>query len=145
MTPSTPPVNPPTVAELLNDPVVQRALEQAWVDSQADDPVQRHEEGGWIYMDTTTGQISIRRAPPGLRSRLSLANPPVVLGSVVVGTFHTHPNPTAEGWEPGPSPTDAASAAHSGVPWLIQADDGAHSTGPNCRRGELAGGPGYPP
>jgi hypothetical protein len=38
----------PTAADLLNEPVVQRALEEAWIDSVAADPVQRHEEGGWI-------------------------------------------------------------------------------------------------
>ena len=54
------PATPPTIAELLNNPVVQQAMEEAWVDSLADDPQLRHEEGGWIYMDTTTGQISIQ-------------------------------------------------------------------------------------
>jgi hypothetical protein len=139
-----PPSGPPTAAELLNDPVVQQAMEQAWIDSQVTDLVHRHEEGGWIYMDTTTGQITTRRAPAGSRALLDLGSPPPVAGSVVVGTFHTHPNPTAEGWVPGPSATDQASATHTGVPWLIRADDGVHSTGPTSRRGGLAGGPGYP-
>ena len=145
MTGSTPPNQPPTTAELSADLVVRAAMEQAWIDSQPSDPVQRHEEGGWIYMDTATGQITTRRAPAGTLARLSLANPSLVPGAVVVGTFHTHPNPTAEGWDPSPSPTDRASAAYSGVPWLIRADNGIHSTGPDNRRGGLAGGPGYPP
>src|SRR5262249_43722054 len=102
---------PPTTSELMNDPVVQQAMEQAGLDSQPDDPAHRHEEGGWIYLDLTTGQITVQRAAPGLRSRLSLANPPLVAGSAVVGTFHTHPNPTTAGWNPGPSRTDQASAA----------------------------------
>jgi len=142
---AAPPVRPPTTAELLADPVVQQALGEAWIDSQAGDPVLRHEEGGWIYMDTTTSQTGIRRAPAGQQSRLDLGNPPLIPGSVVVGTFHTHPNPTAEGWNPGPSSTDQASAHYTGVPWLIRADDGLYSTGPDSRRGGLGGGPGYPP
>src|SRR5262245_16550474 len=72
----------PTVAELLRDPDVQRALEQAWVDSLPDDPAQRHEEGGWIYMDTTTGAIAARRAAAGGRATLDLNTPPVVSGAV---------------------------------------------------------------
>ena len=30
--------------------------------------------------------------------------------SVVAATFHTHPNPSGEGWEPGPSAADTQSA-----------------------------------
>ena len=137
--------NPPSTADLLNHPIVCQAMEQAWLDSQAGDPLHRHEEGGWIYMDTTTGQISIRRAPAGQRNQLSLGGPPIVFGSVVVGTFHTHPNPTAEGWNPGPSSTGQNSAIQSGVPWLIRADNGVYSTGPDSRRGGIPGGPGFPP
>jgi hypothetical protein len=48
------------------------------------------------------------------------------------------------GWNPGPSPTDVVSAASSGVPWLIRADDGDYTTGPIRRRGGLPGDPGYP-
>jgi hypothetical protein len=135
----------PTIAQLLNDPTVQRALEDAWVDSLPGNPVQRHEEGGWIFMDTTTGTLTAVRAPAGSQTLLDLDTPPLFLGSVVVATFHTHPNPTAEGWNPGPSPADEQSAWLLGVPCLIRADDGIHSTGPASRRGGLAGGPGYPP
>jgi hypothetical protein len=142
---TNPPTRPPTAAELLNDSLVRQAMEEAWVDSQPDDPMARHEEGGWIYMDTRTGLVSTRRAPAGTRSGVDLASPPTVAGSVVVGTFHTHPNPTDEGWYPGPSPLDDASAAHSGVPWLIRSDNGLYQTGPDSRRGGLTGGIGYPP
>ena len=41
----------PTAADLLYELLVQQALEQAWNDSLPGDSVQRHEEGGWIYMD----------------------------------------------------------------------------------------------
>jgi hypothetical protein len=121
---------PPTATDLRSDPVVVSAIEQAWDDSQPDDPIARHEEGGWIYMDTVTGEIATRRQAAGGQATIDLSNPPVVLGSVVVGKFHTHPNPTAEGWTGGPS--------------LIRADDGIHFSGPDQRRGGLGGGPGFP-
>jgi hypothetical protein len=136
---------PLTADELLADLSVQRAMEDAWNDSLVADPANRHEEGGWIYQDVTTGRITALRAPAGSMSRLELGNPPPVAGSVVVGTFHTHPNPTAEGWEPGPSQTDQTNASLTGVPWLIRADDGFHVTGPDSRRGGFTGGPGFPP
>jgi len=77
----------PTTIELLNHLLVQQALEQAWIDSQSADPAYRHEEGGWIYMDTTTGAITQRRAPAGARAVLDLLTPILVPGCVVVATF----------------------------------------------------------
>ena len=119
-------------------------MHDAWVDSQADDPTQRHEEGGWIYMDLANETLTIYRAPSGARSSIDLNQPPPVAGAVVVGKFHTHPNPTAEGWVPGPSAADERNAARHGVPSLIRADDGDYATGPDSRRGGLGGNPGYP-
>jgi hypothetical protein len=145
MTPTSPPSRPPTATELLAEPVVIQAMEDAWQDSLPADPMLRHGEGGWIYLDTTNGQLLIRRAPAGLQTDLDLSNPPLVPGAIVVGTFHTHPNPTAAGWDPRPSLDDQTNAQLSGVPWLIRADNGYHSTGPPSRRGGLAGGPGFPP
>lgn len=138
-------MRPPTAAELQNDPLVQMALEEAWIDSQADDPLNRHEEGGWIYLDVTTGRLTIQRAPAGVQASVDLRNPPLRAGSVVVGKYHTHPNPTSEGWNPGPSAQDRALDARHGVPDLIRADNGVYVSGPDSRRGGLAGGPGYPP
>jgi proteasome lid subunit RPN8/RPN11 len=135
----------PTIAELLADTIVQRALDIAWSDSLVTDPSRRHEEGGWIYMEVASGTIAVRRSAAGAQASLDLSAPPVVTGSVVVGTFHTHPNPSAEGWNPGPSTADTLSAIILGVPCLIRADDGTYSTGPDSRRGGLTGGPGYPP
>jgi hypothetical protein len=144
MNPTNPPTRAPIAAELLANTVVQAAMQQAWIDSQVSDAANRHEEGGWIDLETMTGQISIRRAPSGTQQRLDLGDPPVLPGSVVVGTFHTHPNPTIEGWEPGPSPDDQFWSNVTGVPWLIQADDGTHATGPVNRRGGSSGNPGFP-
>jgi hypothetical protein len=138
------PTPPPTAAELVNDPVVRAALEQAWLDSVADDPQLRHEEGGWIYMDLSNGALSIRRAAGGAEADIDLTSPPAVAGAVVVGKFHTHPNPRIEGWYTGPSPDDRWIDAKHGVPDLIRAEDGIHFSGPASRRGGLGGGPGYP-
>jgi hypothetical protein len=134
----------PTANDLLNDATVRQALEDAWRDSLVGVPTRRHEEGGWIYADTSTGAITIRRASAGGQADLDLSSPRQVPGSVVVATFHTHPNPTAEGWHPGPSSEDVQSAWVLGVPCLIRAEDGIHVTGPQSRRGGLAGGPGFP-
>lgn len=95
-------------------------------------------------MDTTTGEITTRRAPSGWQAGLNLSWPPVVPGHVVVAKFHTHPNPSSEGWMTGPSASDRLIDARHGVPDLILADDGIHVSGPETRRGGLAGGPGYP-
>jgi hypothetical protein len=135
----------PTAADLLNELVVQQALGQAWTDSLAGDPIQRHEEGGWIYVNMTTGEVVARRAPAGLQTTLDLSAPPLIPDAVVVATFHTDPNPSADGWDSGPSAADTQSAWLFGVPCLIRADDGIHMTGPPSRRGGLGGGPGFPP
>jgi hypothetical protein len=135
----------PTAAELLNEPVVQQALDDAWQDSLPADPARRHEEGGWIFMNPTTREVLSCRAPAGEQSLLDVSAPPVVAGAVVVATFHTHPNPSAEGWDPGPSSADTQSAWIFGVPCLIRADDGIYTTGPISRRGGLGSGLGYPP
>lgn len=145
MAASNPPTRPPTATELLNAPLALQALTQAWIDSQSDNPVQRHEEGGWIYMDLSTGYLAIQRAARVLSAANDLSLPPLIPGSIVVGKFHTHPNPRAEGWYPGPSPGDRRIDDLHGVPDLIQAEDGIHLSGPATRRGGLMGGPGYPP
>jgi hypothetical protein len=95
-------------------------------------------------MDATTGAVTILRAPPGQQSTTALHAPPLISGSFVVAIFHTHPNPTAEGYFGGPSGFDQLSADALGVPCLIRADDGDYTTGPERRRGGLTGNPGFP-
>jgi hypothetical protein len=124
---------------------VQLALAQAWKDSLPHDPATRHEEGGWIYINVTTGELIARRAAAGLQAELEIGNPPLLPDSVIVATFHTHPNPTSEGWNPGPSDVDEEVLHRLGVPGLIRADDGVYVAGPDSRRGGLAGEPGFPP
>jgi hypothetical protein len=140
----TVPTRAPTADELRQNSTVLQALEQAWKDSLTDDPLRRHEEGGWVYQSLQTGELTVRRAPRGLQAELEIGNPPLLSDYVIVGTFHTHPNPTADGWDPGPSEVDQAVQEELGVPGLIRADDGVYATGPDSRRGGLAGPPGYP-
>ena len=134
----------PTSSELLKDPEVQRALDEAWADSLADDPARRQQEGGWIYCETTRGEIVTKRASAGNQMEMDLGSPPDVPGFLVVGTFHTHPNPTAEGWRAGPSELDKQTAGSAGVPFLIRADNGDYCASPDSRRGGMVGNPGYP-
>ena len=133
----------PTASELLNQHTVRQALESAWLDSQPDSQRERHEEGGWIYMDMTTGLITVRRVEHGGPALIDLNHPPLVAGSVVVGKFHTHPNPTSDGWEPGPSKSDRRLDQLHGVPDLIRSDSGVYFSGPERRRGGISGSPGY--
>lgn len=134
----------PTALELLAQPLVQQALDGAWVNSCPLHPDNRHEEGGWIYLNPTTGEIRVERATSGSQAAIDLNNPPIPMGFLVVGKFHTHPNPAAEGWVTGPSQTDLNTDAFHGVPDLIRAEDGIHLSGPDRRRGGLVGDPGYP-
>jgi hypothetical protein len=134
----------PSAADLQLHPVVAAALEAAWQDSLPIDPHQRHEEGGWIYSELSSGTISIMRAPRGRLRAINLSSPPELAGWVVVGKFHTHPNPTDEGWEPGPSEQDEFIDGRHGVPDLIRSDQGVFVSGPDSRRGGLGGLPGYP-
>jgi hypothetical protein len=135
----------PTAGELQGDPTVRHVLDQAWKDSLPDDPARRHEEGGWIYMDIATGEIAVRRQVPGRQASIDLSRPPLLPGSVMVGKFHTHPNPASDGWALGPSRRDLQVDSRHGVPDLIRAEDGVHVSGPESRRGGLDGGPGFPP
>ncbi len=134
----------PNVNEIVAIPAVLAELEEAWVDSFAHDSVLRHEEGGWIYFSEADIEFQVRRAVGGGRASLDLNTPPELEGYFVVATFHTHPNPASEGWDTGPSLADTESAHILGVPCIIRAEDGIHSTGPTARRGGLTGNPGFP-
>ncbi len=112
-------------------------------------PAGVHEEAGWIYQNLITGALDTRRAAAGGQANGSVANPPDVADSVVVGTFHTHPNIGPCWGALFPSGTDTNSANGAGVPFLIMGafPDVAHtqttSTGPGQRL-HLAGGRGFP-
>jgi len=96
-------------------------------------------------METTSGEIAVRRQEAGRQASIDLSRPPILPGFVVVGKFHTHPNPSSAVWIPGPSRRDLVVDAIHGVPDLIRADNGIHVSGPFSRRGGLSGGPGFPP
>lgn len=134
----------PSAAELEANPAVQAAFAAAWADSFPDDPAMRHEEGGFIYYDPTAGNVTVRRVLPGLADELDLSYPPVVPGSYLVATYHTHPHPPDRVWTAEPSPDDRRLAAGSGVPWFVISHVGTFTAGPNRRVGGLTGPPGYP-
>jgi hypothetical protein len=133
----------PTVMELERNPVVQAAFAAAWADSLADDAVLRHEEGGFIYADTS-GNVIVRRAPPGRRWLIDLSIPPNVSGYFLVATYHTHPTPIAEGGNPDPSADDRQCGDESGIPWFVVSELGIAAVGPDRRVGGLTGLGGYP-
>src|SRR4051812_36063935 len=93
-------------------PVIKAEMQQAWLDSQPDDPTKRHEEGGYILLNAD-GSLSVIRWPRGERSRI--VPPPMEHGNrynglQAVAGFHTHPNPAMDdlgrAWEQGPSGSD---------------------------------------
>jgi hypothetical protein len=87
-------------------------MKKAWDDSQANDPANRHEEGGYIVKNAD-GSFGVERWPRGAGASIT---PPArgadgkYNGKEVVGEFHTHPNPNVDEngrhWKEGPSPGD---------------------------------------
>ena len=82
----------------LHDPDVKQGMREAWNDSQAGDPANRHEEGGYIVREAD-GTYGVERWPRG--SGASITPPPRAAdgtynGKEVVGEFHTHPNPPVD-------------------------------------------------
>lgn len=122
------------VNDVLNDPRVQEALDQAWADSLEGTPEER-EEGGYIQqcvnVNALTGERSyftqVLRWPHGTFDSSSPSYPPRQTESCrTVATFHTHPGPEstapdADGHEnPIPSSADYMSAANDGLPGIIR-------------------------
>ena len=134
----------PSATELQKHPVVQAAFAAAWADSFPDDPSLRHEEGGFIYANATTGEIIVRRVLPGESDAIDLSYPPLVAGAFLIATYHTHPHPPDRVWTAEPSPTDRRLAQQSGVPWFVVSHVGTFVAGPERRAGGLIGPFGYP-
>lgn len=134
----------PTAGELQANPVVQAAFAAAWADSFPDDLVLRHEEGGFIYSNPTTGETVIRRAPPGGLDFIDLSFPPTVPGAFLVATYHTHAIRPKGRISAQPSDEDRFHAFDSGVPWFVVSHEGVFVTGPDRRVGGLSGPNGYP-
>lgn len=134
----------PSAEELKEHPVVKAAFAAAWADSFPDDPVLRHEEGGFIYANPATGEIIVRRVLPGGWNFIDLRHPPEVSDAFLVATYHTHPRLIVDGGDPDPSPEDIHNGKVSRVPWLIVTEVGVFRVGPERREGGLSGHPGFP-
>ncbi len=159
----------PTGGEMRVDAAVRAALTVAWNASNAaitlpahnpanppgpcnppaGGPVPAaHEEGGFIYMNLVTGDLSARAVAAGGQAALQLANAPLVAESIVVGGYHTHPNVGACWGAPFFSGADINWSAANGVPILMRgafplvANTTDHATG--TRRFHLAGNRGLP-
>ena len=137
-------IEPPSATELQVDPTVQAAFAAAWADSFPDDPQLRHEEGGFIYYNPTTGMIAIRRTRPGFRNELDLSHPPTVRNSFLIAIFHTHPSPAAVGSMPDPSRDDHELADGAGIPFFTITEEQTYVIGPERRVGGCTGPVGYP-
>lgn len=94
------------------DPAVQAGMRAAWTASQASDPANRHEEGGYIVRNAD-GSLGVEPWPRG--SGASIAPPARAAdgsynGKQVLGEFHTHPNPPVDEngkkWTQGGHPGD---------------------------------------
>lgn len=114
-------MKPPTAEELSKNSTVKAAFEAAWADSLADDEVLRHEEGGWILMDTTDGRILIRRVMPGERAAVSFSEPRENPPLVILAMFHTHPLPLTEEI-PDPSGADRLMSRDWKIPSFVIAE-----------------------
>jgi len=107
-----------------------------------------HEEGGFIYMNLITGNLTTLAVVRGGQANLPLSNPTLVADSIVVGGYHTHPNVGACWGAPFFSTADQNWANTNGVPILMigafpaLANTSTHSDGP--RRTHLAGNRGLP-
>lgn len=91
---------------------IHAAMRWAWERSQADNPELRHEEGGYIVVETDV-TLGVRWWQPGNRSSIvppHRAADRSFAGRRVVGEFHTHPNPPKDElgrtWSQEPSPID---------------------------------------
>ena len=77
---------------------VKDAMKKAWDDSQANDHLNRHEEGGYIVKNAD-GSLAVERWPKGEGASIT---PPLrsadgsFKGKEILGEFHTHPNPAVD-------------------------------------------------
>lgn len=92
-------------AGILTWAVARQSMWEAWVDSQADDPDARHEEGGY-FVRNADGSVGCERWPRGYNAVILPPQTPYgqYNGKWVISEFHTHPNPAP--YVQGPSPAD---------------------------------------
>jgi hypothetical protein len=121
----------PSLTGPIADPVIQRAMRDAWVASNSASAAGRHEEGGYIVRKAD-GTLGVERWPTGAGSSIT---PPArdatgrYNGLEVLGEFHTHPNPPVDEagkhWvqEPHAGDTGAIAAEkYPGDSYIISAD-----------------------
>lgn len=122
----------PDVATLMKNPQVIQALDEAWLRSNPGVrkvPMEEyiHEEGGWIYFNILNNSLSVQTKSGGPEST-PLQMPPFVADSIVVATFHTHPNLGGETHKMVPSPSDEAQHLAWGVPGIVRTEvDGVYT------------------
>jgi len=96
---------PKSHLQVLNDPAVRAALNQAWHDS-APGVATGHEEGGFIVREADES-LSVLRWSHGEQDTILV--PPhegcQIAGKEIIATFHTHPN-TGDDYLQEPSETD---------------------------------------
>ena len=92
-------------ASLLRDPILSKALDRAWEDSEPADSG-GHEEGGFVVRDPR-GRLSVVRWPRGWADTIEVPpHPDCKLDrGTIVASFHTHPNTGSE-YLQEPSETD---------------------------------------
>ncbi|MDM0033711.1 DUF4157 domain-containing protein [Variovorax sp. J22P271] len=119
---------PPTFDELRRNRVVAEAIQSAWDASNVgsrDRVLQAHEEGGWVFLNLITGQLSIERAKAEGTNYIRVEPPPDVDDSVLVAIFHTHPD---LGRPAPPSRPDLREDKRRGVPNLVVGNTGTKIT-----------------
>ncbi len=146
----------PGPAAMLADANVQAALTSAWAASNAaltsPPPAPPtpgvHEEGGFVYLDLVTGDMSTSRVPPGAQASLPLNDPEPPDHAVTVGGFHTHPNVGPAWGAPFASGADQRWANRNGIPLLIRGAfptvAATSDTSVGAARRHLAGDRGFP-
>jgi len=133
----------PDVGQLAGNAAVQDAIARAWAASFLPNGAVI-EQGGWVYWNPKSGDIQTRLATGGDQSSLeALGNPELIPGWIVVGTFHTHPNPLSAGFKIEPSSSDRWFGFLRGVPGLVATEYGLYSFGPPTRPGDKWQ-PGFP-
>lgn len=126
---------PPSVGEIMNDPVVVDCLNRAWKESRYGEK-NRREVGGWVYQDKE-GRLHVWLLDFDSGTSGSLPDhddPPSRLIPSIVGLIHTHPNPTSPRWNFCPSPEDKSLAFRLQVPGLVKTDKGIIPYGPEMGR-----------
>src|SRR5262245_7191796 len=90
---------------ILHNPLVCKALRQAWLDSQPG-VSGGHEEGGFV-IQVSARRLSVARWPTGVQNSILVPPHPggTIGGNPIVASFHTHPNTGADFLQE-PSETD---------------------------------------